>query len=431
MKSIWKKSVTIPSFPCLRGEHATDVLIIGGGIVGILTAHQLKQRGIPYILVESGKLCGGTTGNTTGKLTLGHGLIYSKLQKSGGYDRAYSYFKAQSEALERLRSLCTGIDCDYEIKDNYVYSTRNISALQKEMRVLELLRCNARYCSSIPLPISGAHAVCIPEQAQFNPLKFLAEIAKDLNAYENTTVRAVDENKATTDTGSIRAKCIVFATHFPFIDRRGGYFIKLYQHRSYVLALKNAPDVDGMYVDENRTGMSFRNYNGLLLLGGGGHRTGKAGGGYEELRQFAEANYKGARVVANWAAQDCISLDEMPYIGAYSKGSSSWLCATGFNKWGMSGGMLASMLLSDKICGKKSDYENLFLPSRSIFTPQLFVNAVESTVGLLSPFGRRCTHLGCKLKWNAAEHSWDCPCHGSRFSSDGDVINSPANKRLK
>ena len=429
MTSLWRMDSEMPSFPRLRGEHATDVLIIGGGIVGIMTAHLLGECGVPYILVEQGRLCSGITANTTAKLTLAHGLIYSRLQRESGIEKARGYYNANKRALEYLCRLCADIDCDYEVKDSYVYSTRGKAVIERELEVLERLRCGARLSTRLPLPIEGVCAVCIPDEAQFHPLKFLSHIAKGLNAYENTHVSVVEENKAMTDMGSIRAKCIVFATHFPFIDRKGGYFLKLYQHRSYVLALRGAKDVGGMYVDESKTGLSFRNYKDLLLLGGGGHRTGKAGGGYEELRRFASIHYPRAEIVAAWAAQDCISLDGMPYIGAYSKSSSSWLCASGFNKWGMSGGVLAAMMLSDRICGRKCEYTELFSPSRSILHPQLVLNTLESTKDLLYPSKRRCTHLGCRLKWNAAEHSWDCPCHGSRFSPDGDVLDGPASKR--
>ncbi len=186
-----------------------------------------------------------------------------------------------------------------------------------------------------------------------------------------------------------------------------------------------------MYVDENRTGLSFRNYGGLLLLGGRGGRTGKKCGGWEELSRFAREKYPRSKEVCRWAAQDCISLDGIPYIGRYSAGTSDLYTASGFNKWGMTGSALSAMLLSDIITGKKNEYEELFSPSRSILRPQLAVNAFEAASNLLTFSKKRCPHLGCALKWNSAEHSWDCACHGSRFTENGRVIDNPSNGNLR
>ena len=206
--------------------------------------------------------------------------------------------------------------------------------------------------------------------------------------------------------------------------------MKLYQHRSYVLALKNAKIPQGMYVDEKGTGLSFRGYGEYLLLGGGGHRTGKGGGAWQELRAFAGKTYPQAREVAHWAAQDCMSLDGIPYIGKYSQNTVDCYVATGFNKWGMSSAMTAAMLLADMVTGKKNPYAQVFDPSRSMLHAQLLVNGVETLANFLIPSKRRCPHLGCVLKWNKAEHSWDCPCHGSRFAEDGRLLDNPANGGL-
>ena len=193
--------------------------------------------------------------------------------------------------------------------------------------------------------------------------------------------------------------------------------------------MKNAQNVSGMYVDGKKTGLSFRNYGNFLLLGGGSHRTGKQGGNWAELREFAKNNYPDAKEVTSWAAQDCMSLDEIPYIGNYSKNTPDLYVATGFNKWGMTSSMVSAMILSDMIQGKKNDYAEVFNPSRSILKPQLFINGFESAINLLTPTTKRCPHLGCALKWNKAEHSWDCPCHGSRFTEDGKVLDNPTNKQ--
>lgn len=183
-------------------------------------------------------------------------------------------------------------------------------------------------------------------------------------------------------------------------------------------------------MDESRTGMSFRNYNNLLFIGGSGERTGKIGGNWTELRSFAKEHYPNAKERYFWAAQDCMSLDDIPYIGSYSRSTTDFYVASGFNKWGITGAMVSAIILSDMIAGKSRDYADVFSPSRSIIKPQLFVNGYEAVKNLLTISEKRCPHLGCTLKWNSVEHSWDCPCHGSRFAENGKVLDNPANRNL-
>ncbi|MDY3760810.1 MAG: FAD-dependent oxidoreductase [Eubacteriales bacterium] len=430
MRSLWKATASLPEFPELVGDVRTDVLIIGGGIAGILTAYLLHEKGVRYVLVEKGRICSGTTGNTTAKITFQHGLIYDKILKSDGTEAARKYLAANRAAFDKYAELCGKTDCDYEIKDNYVYSTDDRRKLEKEVEALEKIGYIADLCENVPLPVKTVGAVKFPDQAQFNPLKFLSSVAEGLNIYENTFVREMRGNTAVTDKGKIHADTVIAATHFPFINKHGSYFLKLYQHRSYVIALENAQDVNGMYVDECDTGLSFRNYEGLLLLGGGGHRTGKKGGNWAELRAFAAKKYPNSREKHFWATQDCMSLDGIPYIGRYSAKTHGFYVASGFNKWGMTGSMTAAMLLSDMILGKRNGFASVFDPSRSIVKPQLFINGAEAVCNLLTPSKKRCPHLGCALKWNEAERSWDCPCHGSRFTEHGSVLDNPANGDL-
>ncbi len=427
MESIWQKDIKMPSFPKLQGDKVTDVLIIGGGIAGILTAYFLTKNNINCTLVEKHKICSGTTGHTTAKLTVQHGLIYYKLLKNEGLEIAQKYLHANNLALETFQQLCQNIHCDYERKNNYVYSIDDRKKLEKEISALNKIGCSTKFIEHIALPFKTAGAVMFPNQAQFHPLKFLSAISEKLNIYENTFVKEMHGNVAITENGNIKAKTVIVTTHFPFINKHGSYFLKLYQHRSYVLALKNAQNVNGMYVDECKTGMSFRNYGEYLLLGGGGHRTGKHGGNWSELRVFAKQYYPTSNEYCNWAAQDCMSLDNIPYIGKYSNNTIQLFTATGFNKWGMTGAMLSAMLLSDLVQGKQNEYEDIFSPSRSIIKPQLFVNGFEAVTNMLTFTTKRCPHLGCALKWNKAEHSWDCPCHGSRFNEEGKILDNPAN----
>ena len=181
-----------------------------------------------------------------------------------------------------------------------------------------------------------------------------------------------------------------------------------------------------MYVDEDKKGMSFRNYKNLLLVGGSGHRTGKQSGAWEDLSRFAREYYPEARLQYQWAAQDCMSLDGVPYIGQYSKNTPEMYVASGFNKWGITSSVVAAIILSDMVQEQKNDFAEVFSPQRSMLKPQLVANGFESTLNLLTPTTKRCPHMGCALKWNKAEHTWDCPCHGSRFESDGTLIDNPS-----
>lgn len=430
MESVWWDISAVPSFCALDKDIKTDVLIIGGGIAGILTAYYLLNKGVDYTLVEKGRVLDGVTKNTTAKITFQHGLIYNKLLNNEGVEIARKYLLANKSALEKYTEMCRGIDCDFEMKDNYVYSVSDREKLENEMKALQQIGYNAELCEKLPLPLETVGAVKFPEQAQFNPLKFLSAVSRPLNIYEKTFVREMQGNTAVTDKGKIYADKFIVTTHFPFINKHGSYFVKMYQHRSYVTALENAQTVDGMYVDDAQKGMSFRNYGSLLLLGGGDHRTGKKGGNWAELRDFARKQYPDARERYFWATQDCMSLDGIPYIGQYSKSTENLYVASGFNKWGMTSAMVAADILSDMVTDKTNEYAEVFNPSRSILKPQLLVNGFETAVSMLTPTVKRCPHLGCALKWNRAEHSWDCPCHGSRFTEDGKLLDNPANGNL-
>lgn len=426
MNSIWVEGVKKPSFEALGGSAKTDVLVIGGGMAGILCAYMLKRAGVDCILAEAGEICGGITKNTTAKITVGHGLIYDKAIKRFGEERARLYLEAQMRAVAEYSALCGNIDCDFEVKDSYVYSRDSLGKIEKEIRALDLLGCKAEYSEAKELPIETVGAVRVRDQAQFHPLKFAYSIAKDLPIYENTKIVELMPHGALTSAGEIKCEKIIVATHFPVLNKHGMYFLKMYQHRSYVLALKSARVPDGMYVDDDKKGMSFRGYRDMLLLGGGSHRTGKKGGNWHELEEFASMHYRGAQTVAKWATQDCMTLDALPYIGRYSKNTQDLYVAAGFNKWGMTSSMVAAMLLCELVRGKRSGLADLLSPSRSILRPQLAANAFETVCGLLTPTVPRCPHLGCALKYNPDEHSWDCPCHGSRFTDDGELIDNPA-----
>ena len=477
MKSVWSESCKFDKRQSLESDIETDILVIGAGITGILIGYFLKQKGREVILIDSDKVANGNTKNTTAKITSQHDLIYSKLIKEFGEEKARQYAKANELAIKKYKEIIKErkIECDFEEMPAYIYSLNEIDIIQKEVEAAKRLGIDAEFVDNIKLPLKIKGAVKFNNQAQFNPLKFLKNISKELVIYENTRVLEVEENLVKTDKGNIKANHIVVATHYPIINSPGYYFMKMHQDRSYVIALENADNINGMYIDYDQNGYSFRNYNGLLLLGGISQRTGENenGGCYNKLRSVARELYPKAKEKYHWSAQDCMTIDGIPYIGVYSDSTPNIYVATGFNKWGMTSSMVSSMIISDLILGNENDFSEIFSPKRFdlslsisniandlIKTAKNFIaqkiDIPESEIehikigqgGIVEYNGEqvgvykneegkafivstKCAHLGCQLHWNADELTWDCPCHGSRFNYEGKLIGGPSTKDIK
>lgn len=428
--AVWSRGVEMPHFERLKSDISTDVLIIGGGIAGLLCAYMLKNAGVDCIVVEAERICGGVTQNTTAKITPLHGAIYDKMLRRFGSEITEQYYNANLQAYFRYKAMCAQIDCDFEQRDSYIYSLDDKRKIEYEVAALKSIGAKAEYAKALPLPFDTVGAVKITDSAQFNPLKFLSKIAQNLHIYEHTRMLETAGSTAICEGGRISAQKIVAATHFPLSNKRGAYFLKMYQNRSYVLALQNAADAHGMYRDVLSSGLSVRNYGNLLLLGGGAARTGKTCG-WDYVEKAAARYYPNSHVFCRYAAQDCMTVDDLPYVGHYSKNTPNWYVITGFNKWGMTNAMAGASIIKDMILGKQNDYAAAFSPSRCYVRSQLFANAAHAVGNIVKPTVKRCPHLGCALIRNKAEHSWDCPCHGSRFSDDGKLLDTPAQGDLK
>jgi len=428
MKFLWEQDVTPPGFPALEGDQETDVLIIGGGMAGILCALKLQEAGADYLLVEGKTIGGGITKGTTAVLTAQHDTLYQDMIKKFGKDRSALYLKANLRAVKRFRRLSERISCNFEDKPSVMYSLHDRMLMERETAAVRSLGFDAELTADTPLPFPVAGAVRYPGMAQFHPLRFLYGAATGLNIYENTFVQELDGTVAVTERGRIRAKNVIIATHYPFVNGHGLYFMKLFQQRSFVIALENAPELGCTIEDAAENGVYLRNYNGLLLVGGGDRRTGGKGGGFAMPRAFAKRYFPEAREKYAWANQDCVSLDGVPYIGPYSAGLPDVYTASGFNLWGMTTSMVASEILGDMVMGRENPFAPAFAPDRRMFTGQLFSNMGTTLLNFVTPTAKRCSHLGCALKWNRSERSWDCPCHGSRFDQHGRLINNPAMK---
>ena len=484
MESIWKKQTEIESRNALDtcdkvdGVMHREVVVIGAGMAGILTAYFLQERGMDVIVLDADRIASGQTGNTTAKITSQHGIKYSNLIKNVGRKKAMLYAHANESAIKEYERIINEkhIDCNFEKLPAYLYTLEDEEVLKKEADAASSLGINAYFTrkTGLPFPVKGA--VCFENQAQFQPLAFIKAISTNVEIFENTKVVDIDIGKGriVTEKGIIIADRIVVATHYPIFNFPGLYFLREHQERSYVIALKGSKKLDGMYYGVDEGGISLRSAGDLLLLGGNSHRTGenKVGGVYDRLKLAADRYFPECEETARWSAQDCMPHDGIPFIGKYSCWSNKIYVATGFQKWGMTTSMVAAMVLADMISGRDNPYVRLFTPQRCnvrASVKNLCIDVGQSVKGLtkgafhmpkekaadlecghggivqidgeryacyrdmdgkMHKMSARCPHLGCELTWNPDECSWDCPCHGSRFDVDGNLLDNPSRHRV-
>ena len=475
--SLWQKTTDpFPDFPPLRQDLTCEAVVVGAGLTGILTAWMLQEQGMDVVLLESGAPGQGATGHTTAKITAQHGLCYADLISAHGKKKAGQYARANWEAVNAYAELIKklGIDCDFRRADSFLYSRTSKAAVQAERDAAVSLGIRAELVQETELPFPIAAAVKFPGQACFHPLKFLSALLPQLRVYAHTTARSVQDGCVQTNRGTVRARHIVIATRFPFFLTPGLFFARMHQERSYALSISGIPPLSGMYMDAEKNGVTFRPWQDQIILGGRGHRTGTQPmlDGYEALKLDAQRWYPGSEVTAQWSTEDGMPADQVPYIGGYEQKNGRIYVAAGFQKWGMTTAMAAARILTDQICGQPNENAEVFSPHRlpvptgsgqvlldgGISAGHLFsqafyvpreqlreiapghggvvlwngrkVGAYHSEDDRYYLVSTRCPHMGCQLSWNQAERSWDCPCHGSRFSYDGKRIDPPAAKEL-
>ncbi len=369
MPSLWRQTAPIAPRPPLQGDLGAEAAVIGGGLAGILTAALLQEAGVDTVVLEADRIGSGQTENTTAKVTSQHGMFCRRLEQSLGPDAARLYAGAGQQALEWYQQLLWDrrIECGWERLPAYLYAVEEEDALLQEFTAQERAGLPVRLTEDAGLPFPVAGAVRCENQAQFHPLRLLRALAEELTIWEGTRVLEAEGDQLRTTGGTVRAKHIIFCCHFPFVNAPGHYFLRMHQERSYVVALEGTPAVPGMYYSADSGGASLRMAEGLLLVGGGSHRTGenREGGKYEALRRWAGLHFPGASEAGHWSAQDCMTLDGMPYMGRFSASTPQWYVATGFGKWGMTASMAAAHLIRDQILGQENAWAQLFSPSGS------------------------------------------------------------------
>lgn len=497
-KSIWKANEKEKYPEKINNDNnfkeKVDICIIGAGITGITCAYELSELGYSINIIEKNEVCSGTTGNTTGKITSQHNAFYNYLINSFDENMAKKYLEANERAIRKIeeRIQKENIDCDFEKLTSYIYTDKNeeIEILEKEYKALNKLGFKSEYVRELDLPFKIEGAIGFKNQAQFNVVKYIKGLLKkieenNVKIYTHTKATDIEKNGkeyiVKTEKGNIDASIVIIASHYPFLKLQGLYSAKMYQSMSYLIAIETKKELPkGMYISISNPNISIRTAKyeekEILLVGGGDHKTGKPTT-YEEsygrLEEFAKKYYPDAKILKKWNAEDCVSLDKLPYIGQASTFLPNVYVATGYKKWGMTLSNVATDIIVDSIKGKENHYADIFSSLRMKpvknheemknmiidSSKGLFINKIKEAeilenelpndcgkiieienhkVGIYKNENGKvfavnpiCTHLGCLLTWNQIDKTWDCPCHGSRFRYDGKNICDPAYEDLE
>lgn len=474
-----------PSHPALQGEHGVDVAIIGGGIVGVVAARLLKDRGLTVAVVEAARAGHGVTGRSTAKVTAQHSLFLQRIEDQHGAEATRAYAEANRAGVALIGELVRrhSIDCDLEPADSYVYATTpdGVEKLETERAAAERAGLSMDIVGKAGLPYSISAALRLADQAQFQPADFVAGLAATIPGegsfvFENSRVNDWSETSVSTEGGTISARHVIMATHLP-LGQVGQFYAHTHPHMHAVMAVPieagRAPA--GMHISVEEPKRSVRRHRGangetVLILTGPRFKHGKPDEerqAFAELETFAREHFGWAGGGWRWSNEDYAPRDGLPYVGWAGAEGSSLLVATGFDAWGLSNGAAAAQMLADLCAGSDSASAEWFDASRhslkglgKLAKDQAEVakdlvgghvrsypdagdaGALEEGAvvkvdgkkagiyrdagGSLSAVSVKCTHMGCALGWNPVDRTWDCPCHGSRFAADGAVLHGPA-----
>jgi glycine/D-amino acid oxidase-like deaminating enzyme/nitrite reductase/ring-hydroxylating ferredoxin subunit len=486
--SLWLVDVPHTRRPALEGSLDVDVAVIGGGIAGITTALLLKREGARVAVLEAGEVASGVSGCNTAKVSALQQTVYSKIRSRHGEEGAAAYAEASLAGVELVAILAAevGIDCDLHRRPAFTIAAdaSELSAVEREADAARAAGIAVTVTEDVDLPYPVAGALRLDDQLEFHPVRYVRGLADAVDGdgslvFERSRVLSVaygSPSRVHTGSGTVTADHVVVATHYPMLDR-GLYFARLEPKRSHCIAARvRGPLPQGMSITAGSATRSIRSYGDLLVVGGEGHTTGASKATperYQRLERFARRHWDVAEITHRWSAQDPVPHDHLPVIGHYMPTASNLYVSSGFMKWGLSGATMAAIILRDLIAGRDNPWASRFDPMRLSYRsapklvqmnakvalefvgdrarPALQTDAdnlprgearivrdgrgkkgvYRDDTGALHAVSLRCTHLGCLLRFNGAERSWDCPCHGSRFGADGRVLEGPATVPLE
>lgn len=494
MESFWEEEIKKhQEFESVKNNIDVSVCIIGGGLTGLSTSYYLSKK-VSVAVVEKDRICSHTSGKTTGKITSQHGLFYEYLINSENKEFAKKYLKANEKAIDNIENIIKESqgECDFEREDAYVFTMQETKVDQiknEQASVDKIDKEKSEFVKQVLLPLEIAGAIKFRNQAKFHPVKYGYILANSImnnngRVFENSKVTDIKRENGkyivSVNRNKIIADYVVIATRYPIVNVPGYHFLKMYQSTSYaVMADVKKELFNGMYISTEVPNISFRTVKDgerkLLLAVGFDYKTGKEDlkDGYQRLETVIRKMYPDAEILYKWSAEDCISLDKIPYIGEISVMKTNMYIATGFNKWGITSSNIAANIITDDILGNENEYKDIFKSTRlqpiknrqevgnmlkevnkSLIASRFkitknelkdikigegkIVNINNTKVGVyksqtgevfkIRPY---CAHLGCELYFNNIDKTWECPCHGSKFSYDGKLIEVPSNKDLK
>ena len=492
--SVWNATAPSTSYAPLDRDLDLDVAVVGGGVAGLTTAWMLARAGLNVAVLEADRIAAGASANSTVKVTSGHVLRYSELERLHNEETARLYAESNQAAVEEIERHVAdlSIDCDFERRRHVICAETQEEREAVEAEVAAERRAGLpavfEGTTDLPFPVTGC--LVLDGQAQFHPRKYLLGLAVAFvkaggAIFEQTRVMDVDDGEpciVTVDTGEVRAKDVVVATHFP-IANRGLLFAKMTPVQEYAVAGTIDPSRSpaDMYISAGSGGWSLRSADvdgrRLLIVVGEKHKVGEGGDTaehYDALARWAQERFSVSDIRYRWTTHDLWPVDRLPYIGRIGRGMDHVHVATGFSAWGMTNGTVAGFVLRDAITGRRNEWAEIYDPVRRDITRGMgtFLRenmkvashwigdrltaetgeidglAAGEAAVLLGDHGEHiaayrdesnavhavsaaCTHLGCIVRWNGAERTWDCPCHGSRFDIDGGVVSAPAVRRLE